>query len=145
MVVTTTTKMMLPRYSNLSCGSVELEDCPVVLSSDMEDVVQRIGQLFTDGKGDAPVGSKRRPELEDGVDGGGGGGDSGADRGADGALAAGHAPSVLSRRSGFVFWAAGLDSEPQYKGRRCLGVPPEFPRQLIEAGVCDLVVVEADG
>lgn len=118
-VVTTTTKMMLPRFSDIKCGAVEVDDCPVVLRSDDADdaaAIEAVRSLFLTGTGS---------DSESG----------------HGSCSAGN----QTKKSGFVFVAAAIDPTPKYKGRRCLGVDASFPMALIDAGACDLVVVEADG
>ena len=106
--------MMLPRFSNIKCGAVEVDDCPVVLGSDAA-AIEAVDSLFSTGS-----------ESEQGSDGGACG-------------------AKKPKKTGFVFVAAAIDPSPKYKGRRCLGVDASFPMALIEAGACDLVVVEADG
>jgi len=104
-VVTTTTKMMLPHYSRIRCGSVELSgDCPVVLDEENDEVIEKLRSIFAQ-----------------------------------------EADSDAAARGSFAFLASKADPDPRYQGRRCIGIDPRLPRILLDAGVCDLVVVEADG
>lgn len=49
-------------------------------------------------------------------------------------------------RSAFVFLARGVEhGKNKFNGKRCIGVAPHVPIQLIQENICDLVIVEADG
>ena len=119
-------------------AGVEVEDCPVILSDDTAEIIAETKRLFatqpvTDSKPQTVPEQEARasaiPQSDEGA--------SKSERPVK--------PEAPQWKSGFIFLAAGIDPTPKYNGRRCLGVDAKVPLALLKAGVCDLVVVEADG